>query len=51
MPIPSPKGPNTPAVGNYYGFVIGIYYDKVLQDVRSEPSDLATRIPLPDEIE
>jgi hypothetical protein len=51
MPVPSAQGPNSAPVGNYYGFVIGIYYDKVLQDVRSEPSDLMTRIPLPNEIE
>jgi hypothetical protein len=50
MPIPS-TNPNSAPIGNYYGFVIGIYYDKVLQDVRSEPSDLVTRIPLPEEIE
>jgi len=50
MPIPS-TNPNGPPIGNYYGFIIGIYYDKMLQDVRSEPSDLITRIPLPDEIE
>ena len=35
----------------YYGFVIGIYYNKILQDVHSEPTDLAKRIPLPDAIE
>jgi hypothetical protein len=51
MPIPSAQGPDSAPIGNYYGFVIGIYYDKVLQDARSEPSDLITRIPLPDEIE
>lgn len=37
--------------GEYYGFVIGIYYNKILQDVRSEPTDLARRIPLPEAIE
>ena len=37
--------------GDYYGFVIGIYYNKILQDERSEPSDLLKRIPLPDAIE
>jgi hypothetical protein len=51
MPIPGITGPGNTPVGKYYGFIIGIYYDKVLQDVRSEPSDLSTRIPLPDEIE
>lgn len=51
MPIPGVTGPGDAPVGKYYGFIIGIYYDKVLQDVRSEPSDLVTRIPLPDEIE
>jgi hypothetical protein len=50
MPVPSTQGADS-TIGNYYGFVIGIYYDKVLQDARSEPSDLITRIPLPDEIE
>jgi hypothetical protein len=51
MPIPGTPGPNGATQGEYYGFVIGIYYDKVLQDVRSEPSDLATRMSLPQEIE
>ena len=51
MPTPGMMGANNTPMGHYYGFVIGIYYDKVLQDVRSEPSDLATRIPLPPEIE
>ncbi len=51
MPIPGDTGPNKVPVGRYYGFIIGIYYNKVLQDVRSEPADLVTRIPLPDEIE
>jgi len=51
MPVPSARGDNSAPIGNYYGFVIGIYYDKVLQDARSEPSDLINRIPLPDEIE
>ena len=37
--------------GDYYGFVIGIYYDKVLQDARSEPSDFVRRMPLPEAIE
>ncbi len=37
--------------GDYYGFVIGIYYNKILEDVRSEPTDLARRIPLPEAIE
>ena len=51
MPIPGMTGSNNTPMGNYYGFVIGIYYNKILQDVRSEPSDLVTRIPLPREIE
>jgi len=51
MPVPSAQGQDTAPIGNYYGFVIGIYYNKVLQDARSEPSDLITRIPLPNEIE
>lgn len=51
MPIPGTPGPNGAPQGKYYGFVIGIYYDKVLQDVRSEPSDLSTRMSLPQEIE
>jgi hypothetical protein len=41
----------TADAGDYYGFVIGIYYNKILQDVRSEPTDLARRIPLPQAIE
>lgn len=51
MPNTGTMGSNNTPMGRYYGFVIGIYYDKILQDVRSEPSDLATRIPLPQEIE
>ena len=48
MPTPAAT---TVVAGDYYGFVIGIYYNKMLQDVRSEPTDLAKRIPLPDAIE
>jgi tetratricopeptide (TPR) repeat protein len=51
MPIPGTPGPNNTTQGKYYGFVIGIYYDKMLQDVRAEPADLAQRMPLPQEIE
>jgi tetratricopeptide (TPR) repeat protein len=51
MPIPGTPGPNNTTQGDYYGFVIGIYYDKVLQDVRSEPSDLSSRMALPRDIE
>ena len=51
MPIPGTPGPNNSTQGEYYGFVIGIYYNKELQDVRSEPSDLMSRAPLPQEIE
>jgi hypothetical protein len=51
MPVPGTPGPNNTTQGEYYGFVIGIYYDKVLQDVRSEPSDLSSRMALPREIE
>jgi hypothetical protein len=51
MPTPGTPGPNHTTQGEYYGFVIGIYYDKVLQDVRSEPSDLSARMALPREIE
>lgn len=51
MPVPGTPGPNNSTQGEYYGFVIGIYYNKVLQDVRSEPSDLISRMPLPQEIE
>jgi hypothetical protein len=51
MPVPGTPGPNNTTQGEYYGFVIGIYYDKVLQDVRSEPSDLSARMALPREIE
>ena len=51
MPIPGTPGPNNTVQGKYYGFVIGLYYDKVLQDVRAEPSDLSTRMALPQEIE
>jgi len=51
MPIPGTPSPNNTPQGKYYGFVIGLYYDKVLQDVRAEPSDLSSRMPLPQEIE
>jgi tetratricopeptide (TPR) repeat protein len=51
MPVPGSPGPNNTTQGKYYGFVIGLYYNKTLQDVRSEPSDLCTRMALPQEIE
>jgi hypothetical protein len=51
MPLEGTTGPDGKPMGDYYGFVIGIYYDKTLQDARSEPSDLITRLPLPDAIE
>jgi hypothetical protein len=51
MPVPGTPGPNNTTQGEYYGFVIGIYYDKVLQDVRSEPTDLCARMALPQDIE
>jgi tetratricopeptide (TPR) repeat protein len=51
MPIPGTPGPNNTTQGKYYGFIIAIYYDKALQDVRSEPSDLAQRMALPQDIE
>jgi tetratricopeptide (TPR) repeat protein len=51
MPVPGTPGPNNTVQGEYYGFVIGIYYDKVLQDVRSEPADLSSRMALPRDIE
>lgn len=51
MPVPGAAGPDNTTTGKYYGFVIGIYYDKVLQDCRSEPSDLVNRLPLPEAIQ
>ena len=51
MPVPGTRGPTGLPAGDYYGFVIGIYYNKELQDSFSEPSDLCTRMPLPVEIE
>jgi hypothetical protein len=51
MPTPGATGPNGSTIGKYYGFVIGIYYDKLLQDIRSEPTDLLIRKPLPEAIE
>jgi hypothetical protein len=51
IPIPGTPGPDGKPQGKYYGFVIGLYYDKVLQDVRSEPADLGSRMALPREIE
>jgi hypothetical protein len=51
MPIPGTAGPKNTTQGEYYGFVIGIYYDHVLQDAHSEPADLVARINLPMEIE
>jgi len=52
MPVPPAlQSKDASPIGKYYGFVIGIYYDKKLQDVRSEPADLINQIPLPNEIE
>jgi hypothetical protein len=51
LPVTGTFGPDGKPMGEYYGFVIGIYYDKTLQDVHSEPADLITRLPLPDGIE
>ncbi len=51
LPVAGTPGPDGKPMGDYYGYVIGIYYDKTLQDVRSEPADLITRLPLPDGIE
>jgi hypothetical protein len=51
MPTPGLSRPNGDTEGKYYGFVIGIYYDKMLQDIRSEPTDLLIRKPLPVAIE
>lgn len=51
MPVAGTPGPDKKPQGKYYGFVIGLYYDKVLQDVRSEPTDLSAKMPLPQEIE
>jgi hypothetical protein len=51
LPVAGSAGPDGKPMGEYYGFVIGIYYDKTLQDARSEPADLITRLPLPDGIE
>jgi hypothetical protein len=51
MPMIGTMSPGQAPTGEYYGFVIGIYYDKTLQDARSEPADLITRLPLPDAIE
>jgi hypothetical protein len=51
MPSPGTRGPTGQPVGEYYGFVIGIYYNKELQDCYAEPADLSTRMPLPVEIE
>ncbi len=51
MPTPGTPGPTGDPAGKYYGFVIGIYYDKTLQDIHSEPTDLLIRKPLPVAIE
>ena len=51
MPVVGSPGPNNTKQGEYYGFVIGIYYNNQLQDARSEPDDLIARMPLPAEIE
>jgi hypothetical protein len=52
MPTPGQPDPQTgEPPGEYYGFVIGIYYNKILQDARSEPADLVKRMPLPGAIE
>jgi hypothetical protein len=51
MPTFGLPGPNNTTAGEYYGFVIGIYYNNQLQDARSEPSSLISRMPLPGDIE
>jgi tetratricopeptide (TPR) repeat protein len=51
MSTADPLGGDGAPATDYYGFVIGIYYDKVLQDARSEPTDLVVRTALPREIE
>jgi hypothetical protein len=51
MPTPGMPTASGSVAGKYYGFVIGIYYDKTLQDIRSEPTDLLIRKPLPVAIE
>ena len=51
MPVTGQPGPNHTTMGDYYGFIIAIYYDNILQDARSEPADLVLRKPLPTEIE
>jgi hypothetical protein len=51
MPAADATGADGTSGAEFYGFVIGIYYDKILQDTRSEPSDLFQRIELPREIE
>ena len=51
LPLPGLPGPGGKPQGEYYGFVIGIYYGNVLRDAQSEPTDLVTRMPLPTEIQ
>jgi hypothetical protein len=51
LPLPGTPGPNGKPQGEYYGFVIGIYYNNILRDAQSEPTDLVTRMPLPTEIQ
>ncbi len=45
-----PSGPDH-SEGQYYGFIIGLYYDHLLQDTYAEPSSLTEQQPLPRAIE
>ena len=51
MPVPGTPGPNNTKQASTTVLSSGLYYDKILQDVRSEPSDLCSRMALPQEIE
>jgi hypothetical protein len=51
MPDPGGTGHDGLPSGEYYGFIVALYYDGVLQDSRSEPSSLWIDDPLPQAIE
>jgi tetratricopeptide (TPR) repeat protein len=45
--VPTGKPDSTGASRQYYGYVIGLYYNNELQDTRADPGDLARQFPLP----
>ncbi|MDD5351521.1 MAG: hypothetical protein PHQ12_15015 [Chthoniobacteraceae bacterium] len=45
--LPGSAASNGASGRKYHGFVVGVYYNKELQDFRSEPGDLQRKFPLP----